>query len=206
MRRQARSHWWGQSMARKTYGPATCLHTTTPLYPLSSPRLFFPLKSPRPLLSPTLLPPRSIPCWVAYNPKTFFPVSHNKSHSDSNPLPNLQADPAESLHFTYQVCVTQVPGADIPSDSPGRSQVGGFFLRRGYWVPPPATVPQGFAVRTETSLLITQPITLDISRLNIQSRSKSIYQSHENNISKFKANVFGKSSCSPLVLSCGVLD
>lgn len=85
MRRQARLHWQGQSMARKTYGPATCLQTTSPLYPLaplSSPRLFFPLKSPQPLLSPTLLPPLSIPCWVVYNPKTFFPVSHNKSHSD----------------------------------------------------------------------------------------------------------------------------
>lgn len=196
-------------MARQTYSPATCSHTTSPLYPLAplfSPQLFFPLKSPQPLLSPTLLPPLSIPCRVVYNPKTFFPVSHNKSHSNSNPFPICKLTP-QSLSILLIKCVSpRSPGLISPVTALAGARSGASFSDEVTGVPPPAAVPQGFAVRTETSLLITQPITLNISRLNIQSHSKIIYQSHENNISKFKANVFGKSSCSPLVLSCGVLD
>lgn len=126
-----------------------------------------------------------------------FPASHKPC---SDPLsPSRSAGWPHRDPLLIKCLSPRSPGLMISSDSPGRARFGGSFLWWVYQGFP--TAPQGFTVPFHHII-----ITLSIPRLNIQGHSKSIYQSHENNISKFKANVFGKSSCSPLVSSCGVLS
>lgn len=94
----------------------------------------------------------------------------------------------------------------ISSDSPGRSQVRGLISLTRLPACPTSCCASGLCCAHGDKPFNHITYHLNISRLNIQSHYKSIYQSHENNISKFKASVFGKSSCSPLVSSCGGLD
>lgn len=88
----------------------------------------------------------------------FFPTSHDKSHSDSNslPLPNLQADPAEPLRLLIQ-CLppTSLEADDLQWQLWQEAGQGACFCDEVTGVPLPAAVPQGFAVRMETSLFNT---------------------------------------------------
>ena len=117
-------------MARQTHCPATCLHTTSLLYPfapLFSPQLFFSPKitliPPFPNLGPS--PKHSmLSCVQSQN---VLPCIPYKSHGDSTRLPNLQADPAEPLRLLIKRLSPRSWGLMISSDSPGISQVRGLI-------------------------------------------------------------------------------